>query len=408
MSTHDSPKAKKLAMSRALRRVAYGVLAVLAVGGFAWTQRPRPVVVDSALVTRGPMVVTVDEDGVTRIKDRYLVSAPLAGNLGRIELTPGDPVDRGAVLSRMLPVESPLLDERSKAGALARVLSASAAQRQAKTSIDRAKTALELAQAEADRTRALADKGAIAPVDLERANLALRSRKEELASTQFGAAVADYEVQVAAAAVKRVQPGTKAEQFDVTSPCSGVVLRVLQKEGVAQAGAPILEIGDPAALEVVIDVLTSDAIQLKPGARARLERWGGDEPLAAHVKNVEPSAFVKVSAMGVEESRVNAVLQLDDPRDKWKALGDGYRLEAKIEIWKTDSALLVSEGALFRREDGWAAYVVEGDRATARAVKVGRRNGAVAQVLDGLKEGERVVLHPSDKLAAGSRVEARR
>ena len=307
----------------------------------------------------------------------------------------------------MLPVESPLLDARSKAGVEARVLSASAAQRQARTAIDRAKTALELAQSEADRTKALSDKGALPPAELERASLLLKSRREELASAQFGAAVADHEVEVAAAAVKRVQPGTKSEQFEVTSPCDGVVLRVLQKDGVVQAGTPLLEIGDPAALEVVVDVLTADAIQLRAGAKVRLDRWGGDEPLAAHVKLVEPSAFVKLSSMGVEESRVNAVVQLDDPRDKWKALGDGYRLEARIVVWQADDVITVPEGALFRRNDGWATFVIEGDKAALRPVKVGRRNGTVAQVLDGLRAGERVILHPSDTIAVGSRVESR-
>ena len=403
----DNPRAKKRALARNVRRVVYAIVGVAVVALLAWTQRPRPTAVQAGAVARGPMTVTVDEDGVTRVKDRYLVSAPLAGNLGRIELSPGDAVKRGAILTRMLPVESPLLDARSKAGVEARVLSASAAQRQARTAIDRAKTALELAQSEADRTKALSDKGALPPAELERASLLLKSRREELASAQFGAAVADHEVEVAAAAVKRVQPGTKSEQFEVTSPCDGVVLRVLQKDGVVQAGTPLLEIGDPAALEVVVDVLTADAIQLRAGAKVRLDRWGGDEPLAAHVKLVEPSAFVKLSSMGVEESRVNAVVQLDDPRDKWKALGDGYRLEARIVVWQADDVITVPEGALFRRNDGWATFVIEGDKAALRPVKVGRRNGTVAQVLDGLRAGERVILHPSDTIAVGSRVESR-
>ncbi len=408
-SAEGSPRAAiaaKRARGRAVRRGLFVLGGALSVAAIAWAMRPRPLPVQVSRVGRGPMEVTIDEDGTTRIKDRYVVSAPLLGNVARIQLAPGDPVKKGLVLARLLPIDAPLLDPRSKAGAEARVRASSAAERQTHAGIDRARTAFELAQRDLERVRELAAKNAVPVVEAERAEYALRSRKEELASAELGAAVADHELQVAISALRRTEGGGKGEQFEVSSPSDGVVLRVLHKEGVAQAGAPLLEVGDPAALEVVADILTADAVHVARGAKVRLERWGGARALAGHVKHVEPSAFVKVSAMGVEESRVNAVLDIDEPREAWRALGDGYRLEAKIVVWQAADAVQVPEGALFRRDDGWATFTLESGRAILRRVKLGRRNGDVAEVLEGLAPGDAVVLHPSDKVVEGARLVA--
>lgn len=411
MEPEQTAVAKKRARARVARRVALGVGGAGAVALVVWAMRPKPLPVELAPVTRGAMIVTVNEDGTTRIKDRYVVSAPLLANVARIELSPGDAVKKGLVLARLLPIEAPLLDTRSRSGAESRVLAASAAERQAHTGIERAKVALELAQKDHERVLALAQKNAIPAVEVERSEYALRSRREDVASAQLGAAVADHELEVASSALRRTTTAKSAkaggpggEQFEVTSPSDGLVLRVLHKEGVAQPGAPLLEVGDPAALEIVIDILTADAVHVRPGAKVRLERWGGENPLAGHVKSVEPSAFVKLSAMGVEESRVNAVIDLDEPRERWRGLGDGYRLEARITVWDTADCVKAPEGALFRRDDGWATFVVKGGVAELRRVKLGRRNGDVAEVLEGLAEGDTVVLHPSEKVVEGARV----
>lgn len=412
MEPEQTAVAKKRARARVARRVALGVGSAGAVALVVWAMRPKPLPVELAPVTRGAMVVTVNEDGTTRIKDRYVVSAPLLANVARIELSPGDAVKKGLVLARLLPIEAPLLDTRSRSGAESRVLAASAAERQAHTGIERAKVALELAQKDHERVLALAQKNAIPAVEVERSEYALRSRREDVASAQLGATVADHELEVASSALRRTtaaktaKPGAPSggEQFEVTSPSDGLVLRVLHKEGVAQPGAPLLEVGDPAALEIVVDILTADAVHVRPGAKVRLERWGGENALAGHVKSVEPSAFVKLSAMGVEESRVNAVIDLDEPRERWRGLGDGYRLEARIVVWDTADCVKAPEGALFRRDDGWATFVVKAGVAELRRVKLGRRNGDVAEVVEGLTEGDTVVLHPSEKVTEGARV----
>lgn len=393
---------------RWIRRALWGTAIAAAAAGLVYAWLPKPVQVDMEPARVDAMQVSVDEDGQTRVKERHLVSAPLAGNMARIELKAGDRIDRGAVLARILPVEPALLDARTKAGSEARVQAATAAQKQARSTIDRAKIALEQTEKETDRVRDLAKTGSVAAAELERAELLLRARREELQSAELGAKVADHELEVARAALRRVQGPASGEQFEVTSPISGAVLRIVQQsEGVVMPGAPLVELGDPASLEIVVDVLTADAINIRPGARVSIERWGG-EPLRAHVRNVEPSAFTKLSALGVEESRVNAIIDLDEPRTKWEGLGDGYRVEARVTIWEAPDALVVPDGALFRDGESWAVFAVRDGKAELTHVEVGRKNGRVAQVVRGLQAGDRVILHPSDRVVHGVRVAPRR
>lgn len=391
-----------------IRRALWGAAIAAAAAGLVYAWLPKPVQVDMEAARAEAMRVTVDEDGKTRVKERHVVSAPLAGNMARIQLRAGDRVERGEVLARILPVEPALLDARTKAGSEARVQAATAAQKQARSTIDRAKTALEQAENETARARELAKSGSIASAELERAELSLRARREELQSAELGAKVADHELEVARAALRRVQGPASGDQFEVTSPIAGAVLRVVQQsEGVVTPGAPLVELGDPASLEIVVDVLTADAIGIRPGARVSIERWGG-ESLRAHVRDVEPSAFTKLSALGVEESRVNAVIDLDEPRTKWAGLGDGYRVEARVTIWEAPEALVVSDGALFRDGDSWAVFAVRDGKAELTRVEVGRKNGRVAQILRGLRSGDQVILHPSDRVVHGVRVAPRR
>ena len=388
------------------------LLAVVAMVVVAWM--PKPVPVETAAVTRGELVVTVDEDGRTRVKDRYVISAPLAGNLARIELHPGDEVEEGGVLARIVPLEAPLTDVRTREQAEARVAAAKAGSKQARAQIERAKAALRLAEHNRERVAPLVSQGVEPQASLDTAELDERSRQAELTSAEFAARVADYELKIAESALARMSKAeqakgspaveTEGDQLELHSPTAGRVLEVIQEsEGVVQAGAPLLELGNPAALEIVIDVLTRDAVQIARGAPATIERWGG-EPLHAKVRLVEPSAFTRLSSLGVEEQRVNAILDLDEPYEVWSALGDGYRVEARITIWRGEDVIKVPASALFRHDQGWAVFVVEGELARLAAVEIGQRNGLEAEVVSGLEVGAQVVLHPSDRVADGVEV----
>jgi HlyD family secretion protein len=386
------------------------VLAAVAIGiALALAFRPTPVPVDLAAAARGPMEVTVNEDGRTRVKDRYTVSAPVAGTLARTELHPGDSVRRGDVVARLVPMSSPLLDPRAATEAEARVSAAQSAVRQAATAVERARVSQGFAAREVERQRKLVEAGAAAAVALEQAELEARLRTEELASAEFGRKVAASELQLARAALLTRRGGRLPEgRFDVASPVDGRVLAVMQEsEGVVQQGTPLLEIGDPRALEAVVDVLTGDAVSIRPGAKARIERWGGDSALRGRVRLVEPSAFTRVSSLGVEEQRVNVLVDFDEPPERLRPLGDGYRVEASIVTWASPDVLRVPEGAVFRTGPGWSVFVADDGAARMRGVEIGRRNGAQAQITGGLRPGERVVVYPGDDVQDGTRITGR-
>lgn len=371
------------------------------VGGLVFAALPKPVPVEGARVTRGELVVTVDEDGKARVKDRYVVSAPLLGNLARIELRAGDEVKQGQVLARLVPLRSPLLDARSRSQSQARISAADAATRQARAQIERGKAALEFAKNEAKRHRALFEQQAISQMELDRVLLEERSRIAELTSAEFGANVAAHEARMARAALGHQEAPEDLDGFTVPSPVTGRVLRIIQQsEGVVQPGTPLLELGDPKALEIVVDVLTSDAVNVRPGSPARIVEWGG-AALEASVRTIEPSAFTRLSALGVEEQRVNALLDLSSPYEAWRSLGDGYRVEARIEVYRANGALVVPESALFRHEGKWAVFVLVEGRAKLQQLEVGRRSESFAEVTAGLGEGISVSVHPSDSVVDG-------
>jgi HlyD family secretion protein len=376
-----------------------GVVAVMAA-------LPKPVPVETAEVTKGPLVVTVNEDGIARVKNRYIVSAPLTGSLARIGWNPGDSVEQGEVLARILPLRAPLLDGRSRSQAEAQVARATAAVQQAGSQVERAAASVDYAGKEAERTGRLFREGTISQAEMDRITLEKRAREAELTSARFGDKVAAHELRMARAALGRYDEREKqGEQFEVPSPTGGRVLKVIQKsEGVVQAGAPLLEIGDPKALEIAVDVLTSDAVHIHPSNPVVLEDWGG-KPLAASVRLVEPSAFTRVSSLGVEEQRVNAVIDLNEPYEAWAALGDGYRVEARIQIYRAEQATRVPASALFRSGKQWAVFVVASGVAKLRALELGRRNDEQAEVIKGIAAGEHVVLHPSDQVEDGVSVE---
>lgn len=386
-----------------LRRGLWGVVALAAAGAVALASRPTPIPVESAVVTRGPLRVSVQVDGRTRVRQRYTVMAPTAGNLSRIELRPGDAVTAGQRIAYVLPGESTLLDARSRAQATMRVETARAALGEARAGVARAQVSVDRAETEHRLQGTLLARGAATARAHEEAELALRGAQAELSAARFRVAVASHELRSAEALVASVRPGATAEHaVEVTAPVAGQVLRVLRESaGVVAPGTPLVEVGDLGVMEVVAEALTVDAVQMRPGAPVMLNRWGRDVSLRGHVVRVEPSAFARVSALGVEEQRVNVVVALDDPAPTNSFLGDGFRVEAAITLWQGESVLHVPHGALFRLGDAWSVYVMAGGRARRRMVTPGHAGETATEVTQGLREGERVVVHPADTVREG-------
>ncbi len=398
---------RRRALARNVRHALLAASIVAAALAAVFALRPAPVPVDVARVTRGPLSVVIEEDGVARVKDRFLVSAPVTGSLSRLKLEAGDMVKEGDPLAEIAPARSPLLDERTRAEAEARLGAALSALGQARATIARAKVAKELAEQELARTRQLFAAGSLPAQALEQAEFAARMRAEELASTEFAAKVASEEVRVARVALGRDGSSARGGHVDVVSPISGRVLRVHQKSAaVVQASAPLVEVGDRAQLEVVVDLLTSDAVHVAAGTPVVIRGWGGDD-LAGRVRRVEPSAFTRPSALGVDEQRVNVIIALTDPQEKWQALGDGYRVEARLVLWHAERVLKVPQGAIFRYGEGWAVFKIADGAAKLTTVSVGHRGETEAEITAGLEQHATVAVHPGDRVKDGARVEPR-
>lgn len=368
--------------------------------GLAVLLRPKPVRVDLGRVTRGKLTVTVDEEGETRVRDRFVVAAPVAGRLQRIALKAGDPVQRDQVVARMNPLP---LDPRAHAEAAARLEAAEAAKRESDAHVAQAQAALDQAEREAARARKLERGGTISTGERERADLEQTTAAKQLEAALFAARAADFNVEAARAVLIASGDNGKGT-LELLSPVVGAVLRVLEEsERTVAFGTPLLELGNPSSLEIVVDVLTSDAVRIRPGALIVVDDWGGDEALAARVRLVEPSAFTKVSALGVEEQRVNVVGDFLEPQPQ---LGDGYRLEAHVVVWEGGDVLRVPSSALFRHGGEWQVFTDDHGVARRRTVKVGHGNPLAYEVLDGLREGESILLHPSDQISDGVRIES--
>ncbi|MFI5214940.1 MAG: efflux RND transporter periplasmic adaptor subunit [Candidatus Limnocylindria bacterium] len=399
-------------MTRARRRISIGLAVAVALAA-GWTLlRPDAVPVDVAPVVRGQLRVTVDEEGETRVRDRFTITAPTAGRLLRSELDAGDAVEPGTLLASIEPLP---LDARTQAGALARLEAAEATLHAARARVALAGAALEQARRAATRAEQLREKGTLSDEAHEQALLELTRHQQETAAARFAADAAEHDAEAARAALLAAPDASAppargggrpppTSRLEVRSPAAGRVLRVLEEsERIIAAGTPLLEIGDPDSLELVIDVLSTDAVRIRPGARVIVKDWGGDGALEARVRRVEPSGFKKVSALGVEEQRVNVIADLAEPNP---ALGDGYRFEAMIVVWEGPGVLQVPASALFRQAGAWSVFVVEGRRARRREVTVGQRGGYAAEIRDGLAPGETVVLYPSDRLEDGVRIRA--
>lgn len=385
---------------RRLRKLMGPTLTLLVlVGVIVYVFLPTPIEVDTAVIQRGSLQVTVDREGTTRVRERYIVSAPLAGRIMRIELHPGDPVERDkTVLAIIEPGDPSLLDPRALAEAEARERAAEEASKLAESN-------LQQARSEAARARKIGTARGISEEELDRAIY-----RERAAS--FALRIAEYEHDLALAALQSSRPSQPGENgsthLEIRSPITGSVLEVMQESSrTIPVGAELMKVGDLTYLECVIDVLTTDAVKIANGAKVWLEHWGGDQPLLGRVRLIEPAAFTKVSALGVEEQRVNVLVDLVEPRSSWKSLGDGFRVEARILIWEGQDLLKAPAGALFRQGETWATFRLHQGRAQLTPVQTGHSNGLETEILSGLAAGDRVILHPSDRIHDGARVRAR-
>jgi HlyD family secretion protein len=387
------------------RRVLFGVLVVLVIIAAAlW---PQSIDVDVARATRGPLQVTVDEEGETRVRERFVISAPVGGRLERVELEPGDRVRDGQVIARLTPAAPALLDTRTRAELEAAVNAARAAVGQARAERSRAAAALERARTALEREEVLARAGAVSVDQLEASRTAVKTAQEADRAAVFAVARAEHDLEMARARLQQPSSG-QGRPIEIHSPIDGVVLkRHHESEAVIPPGEPLLDLGDSTRLEVVSDLLSTDAVRVSPTDPVEMVQWGGGQPLAGRVRRVEPSGFMKVSALGVEEQRVNVIIDFEDPAAASRLLGDAYRVEVRIVIWSGKDVLKVPVGSLFRRGNDWALFVVGGGRARVQRVGIGHRNGTDAEVTNTLEPGAVVVLHPPDTLTDGARVNIR-
>lgn len=385
------------------RRVLISVAVVA--GLLAVALWPKTTPVEVGTIARGPLVVTVDEEGVTRVRDRFVVSSPVAGRVLRIELEPGDKVKRGQVVARVRAEAPPLLDERARAEGQAAIDSARAVLGRARAEEQRARATLSQLQRELTRMRELAQSRVVSAQELEAREAEAKVAEESVNAAAFAVQAATSELQRALARLAPSNPGAVGRIVTVTAPVSGVVLkRMRESESTVPAGDPMIEIADPHRLEIVADLLSTDAVRVKPGARAIIEQWGGEKTIDARVRRIEPAGFTKISALGVEEQRVNVVLDFVDPSAASAVLGDAYRVEVRIVLWEAPGVLLVPTSALFRVGESWAVFTVDAERARRVLVTLGHRTGQQAEVVSGLSESTRVVLHPVDTLTDGARV----
>jgi len=381
-----------------------GLLALISLAAY-WMLQPRAILVEVAPVVEQRFTSIVEEDGRTRVRDRFVLSAPLAGRVPRSTLRAGDAVKAGQTLTTIAPNISPLLDPRARQELEERVGAAQAGVEEASALHERAKVLLARARSDLERTTQLRARGVAAAAQLERDTFTFQSAERDVAAAELRRHAAEHALDQARAALKRSGEIDGAERFPVASPIDGRVLKVIQEsEAVVPLGAPLLELGNPADLEVIVDVLTTDAALVREGAKAVLERWGGPTALEARVRRVEPSGFTKISALGVEEQRVWIIIDITSAREVWTTLGDGYRVDVKIVVDEMEKATVVPIGALFRRGDAWQLFVVDSGKAHLRAVKVSRRSGRLAAITEGLRPGETVVVYPPAALKEGSAV----
>ncbi len=376
----------------------------------AWGLWPKPVLVETGVVARGPLTVRVSEEGKTRVRSRYVVAAPVAGKMRRVPLKPGDEVKAGeTLLTAIEPVVAPLLDPRARAQAEAVVSMREASRKQAAEALDVNKAASKMAESELERVRSVTRAGTMSQSDRDRSEMESSMRAAEVRAAEFALQVADYELAQARAALERPETSMAGNLVEVKSPVSGRVLKVmLESETVVTPGTQILEVGDPADIEIEAEILSRDAVTIHPGDAAEIDQWGGENPLKGRVRRVEPAAFTKISALGVEEQRVIVLSDLVDPPETAKALGDRYRVEVRVAVWHADDVLVVPAGSLFREGNAWKTYVFSGGNAKLTAIEAGHSDGRFTEILSGLGAGAEVLLHPPDTVKDGTAVTKRK
>lgn len=407
---------------RWLKPALWTVALLVISAGVAWFAWPRPIPVDLAVVNVGPMEVTVDDEARTSLRHVYTVSAPVTGKLLRISNPSGGPeagslhvgdsvVGGETVVAVLQPLQPGLLDIRSRGELEAVVAASDAAVTLAEAEVRRIEAVLAFSRDELERAQSLAATSTIPPKALEAAqtDVAVNEAALESAKAQMQVRLSERE----AARARLIGPAATDSAPDpaccikLTAPATGVILKIVQQsEGALPAGTPILEIGDPRDLEIVADLLSTDAVQIKAGAAVRIDEWGGP-PLRGRVTRIEPDGFVKVSALGIEEMRVRTLIDLVDPPETWSALGNDFRVIVHVELWSTEAALSVPVAALFRKGDDWAVFALRDGQARTTPVEIGHRNERSAEILSGLVEGDQVVLHPSDRITDGMAVAQR-
>lgn len=382
-----------------------GVLVAL----IAFGMKGKPVEVETGAVTRSALTVRVSEEGKTRIRNRYVVSAPAAGKMRRVSLKAGDEVKAGeTLLTAIEPVVSPLLDPRAKAQAEAMVATRDAAQRQAAESLEAAKASSNLAIADRDRVRAVQMPGSISKSDRDRVEGDANVKAAQVRAAEFTLKVAEYELAQARTALERPKPDTAGNLAEVKSPVSGRVLKVMQEsEAIVSPGTQILEIGDPADIEIEAEILSRDAVAIHDGDAVEIEQWGGEQPLKGRVRRVEPAGFTKISALGVEEQRVIVLSDLVDAPKEAARLGDRFRVEVRVAVWHRDDVPVVPAGALFREGNAWKTFAFRNGKAAKVTLEVGRTDGRFTEVVSGLSTGDEVLLHPPDTVKDGTEVKKR-
>ncbi len=401
-------------MAASIKAVGWSAAALVVAGFAAWYLFvPEPVQVDVQTIGRGTFEVMVSEEGETRVREVYRISAPIAGKLERLNLHAGDRVASGERVASLRPVDPPIRDVRSRLELAAATRAAEAAVGLAQAQVRQAQSALRFAKADFDRASELVRRRVISQAQMDQSELQIRVKEAELKQAEAALSLREQELQSARAReMEPLQLGSQVANdqccMAITAPLAGTVLKVVtESEQVVQAGTTILEIGDISDMEIVVDLLSTDAVGVTPGMTARIESWGGDDVLTAKVRRVEPAGFTKVSALGIEEQRVNTVLDFDDPADAGSKLGHAFKVLVRIVKTRTDDAVQVPIGALFRKGTQWSVFAVEDGKAQQRDVELDSFSDTHAQVRSGLEEGDTVIVHPGDTIADGVTVEAR-
>ena len=395
-------------MTKWVKRGLLILVGVLILGGIIYGFIPKPIESEMARATSGNLRVTIDEEARTRVKDRFTVSAPLTGTISRIDLKPGDQIEAGTVITVLKPNPPTLLDARSRAQADGNIKAAQASFSQAQSNIEAAEAKHDLAVKELARMKTLLQSKHVSQDLVDIAESQATAAKAALDSATFGKQAAEFQLQMAKAALIEDNIGADLLALEIRSPVAGRVLRVYRdSEGAVQPGEMLIELGDPGSLEIVVDLLSNDAVRVKPGMKVSIERWGGDQPLEGKVRMVEPAGFTKVSSLGVEEQRVNVVIDFVSARETWERLGDAFRVEARVIVTERANVLKVPGGALFATAEGEAVFVVVDGTARQRIVVIGQRNGLEAEVTGGLNAGDSVIVHPGDDITDGTSVKTR-